>query len=141
MTSLRFTEWSMGEGVLHNLVFTEWRHCVSQNIHWQEGGLFQSVLIDSADKTNSPCTFRSDSQSAGSRQLDRRRWIIRQTRLQRFDGMINPLSPHVLALSSLSLSLSSPFTTSRELLSQFSTCSEWRWFDVGEKLKKIAMYW
>ena len=32
MTSLRFTEWSMGEGVLYNLVFTEWRHCVSQNI-------------------------------------------------------------------------------------------------------------
>ena len=31
MTSLRFTEWSMGEGVLYNLVFTEWRHCVSQN--------------------------------------------------------------------------------------------------------------
>ena len=30
-------------------------------------------------------------------------------------------------------------TTSRELLSQFSTCSGWRWFDVGDKLK-INMY-
>ena len=32
-------------------------------------------------------------------------------------------------------------TTSRELLSQFSTCSGWSWFHVGEKLRKIAMYW
>ena len=32
MTSLRFTEWSIGEGVLYNLIFTEWRHCVSQNL-------------------------------------------------------------------------------------------------------------
>ena len=32
----------------------------------------------------------------------------------------------LLTLSSLSLPLSSPFTTSRELLSQFPTCSEWR---------------
>ena len=24
-------QWSMGEGVLYNLIFTEWRHCVSQN--------------------------------------------------------------------------------------------------------------
>ena len=31
MTSLRFTEWSMGEGVSYNLGFTDWRHCVSQN--------------------------------------------------------------------------------------------------------------
>ena len=30
VTSLRFTEWSMGEGVLYNFIFTEWRHCVSQ---------------------------------------------------------------------------------------------------------------
>ena len=30
--SLRFPEWSMGEGVLFNPVFTEWRHCVSQNL-------------------------------------------------------------------------------------------------------------
>ena len=34
--SLRFTEWSMGEGVLYNLVFTEWRHCVSQNSNSSE---------------------------------------------------------------------------------------------------------
>ena len=29
-------------------------------------------------------------------------------------------------------------STSRELLSQLSTCSGWRWFEVGKKLKKIA---
>ena len=34
VTSLRFTEWSMMEGVLYNLNFTEWRHCVSQNSIW-----------------------------------------------------------------------------------------------------------
>ena len=32
MTSLRFTGWSMGEGVLFNPVFIKWRHCVSQNL-------------------------------------------------------------------------------------------------------------
>ena len=37
----------------------------------------------------------------------------------------------VLTLSSLNLPVSSSSTTSRELLSQFSTCSGWRWFDVG----------
>ena len=47
---------------------------------------------------------------------------------------------HPLTLSSLSLPLSSSSTTSRELLSQFSTCSRWKWFDVGDKLKKITMY-
>ena len=39
VTSLRFTGWSMGGGggVLYNLVFTEWRHCVSQNMKtWSE---------------------------------------------------------------------------------------------------------
>ena len=36
-----------------------------------------------------------------------------------------------LTLSGLNLSLSSSSTTSRELLSQFSTCSRWRWFDGG----------
>ena len=35
-----------------------------------------------------------------------------------------------LTLSSLNLPLSSSSTTSRELLSQFSCCSGWRWFDV-----------
>ena len=36
--------------------------------------------------------------------------------------------------------LSSSSTTSRELLSQFTTCSRCRWFDVvGEKVKKIAI--
>ena len=28
-------------------------------------------------------------------------------------------------------------TTSRELLSQFSPCSGWRWFDVVDKLRKL----
>ena len=46
-----------------------------------------------------------------------------------------------LTLSSLSLPLSSSSTTSHELLSQFLTCSEWKWFGVSEKLKKIIMYW
>ena len=32
-------------------------------------------------------------------------------------------------------------TTSRDLLAQFSTCRGWRGLEVGEKLKKIAMYW
>ena len=47
----------------------------------------------------------------------------------------------MLTLSGLNLPLSSSSTTSRELLSQFSTCSEWRWFEMVEKIKKIAMYW
>ena len=46
-----------------------------------------------------------------------------------------------LTLSGLNFPLSSSSTTSRELLSQFLTCSGWRWFDVGEKVKKNAMYW
>ena len=37
VTSLRFTEWSMEEGVLYDLVFTEWRYCVSQNEVWGRG--------------------------------------------------------------------------------------------------------
>ena len=45
-----------------------------------------------------------------------------------------------LTLSGLNVPLPSPSTTSRELLSQFSTCSGWRWFEVGGKLKKITMY-
>ena len=46
----------------------------------------------------------------------------------------------LLTLFSLSLPLSSSSTTSRELLSQFSTCSGCRGLDVVSKLKKIAMY-
>ena len=45
----------------------------------------------------------------------------------------------LLTFSSLNLPLSSSSNTSSELLSQFPTCSEWRWLAVGEKLKKIAM--
>ena len=46
-----------------------------------------------------------------------------------------------LTLLSCNLPLSSPSTNSRQLLSQFSACSGWRWLDVGEKIIKIAMYW
>ena len=42
-------------------------------------------------------------------------------------GWFNPFNPD--------FTLSSSSTTSRELLSQFSTCSGWRWFEVGEKIK------
>ena len=37
--------------------------------------------------------------------------------------------------------LSSSSTASRELLSQFSTCSEWRWLIVGGKWKKMYCYY
>ena len=43
-----------------------------------------------------------------------------------------------LTLWSLNLPLSSSSTTSRELLSQFSACSGWRWFEVGEKMPCIG---
>ena len=45
-----------------------------------------------------------------------------------------------LTLSSLNLPLSSSPTTSCELLSQFSTCSWWRWFEVDGKINKNTMY-
>ena len=45
-----------------------------------------------------------------------------------------------LTLSSLNLPLSSPSTTSRELLSQFSTCSGWKWLEVGYKWKNILLF-
>ena len=57
------------------------------------------------------------------------------------------ITPHIIIVMFQTLdpfrpdfTLSFSSTTSRELLSQFSTCSGWRWFDVGEKVKKIAMY-
>ena len=31
--------------------------------------------------------------------------------------------------------------SSRELLPQFSAYSGWRWLEVGEKVKKIVLYW
>ena len=41
LTAFVFTEMAntmkYGEGVLYNLVFTEWRHCVSQNEVWGRG--------------------------------------------------------------------------------------------------------
>ena len=42
----------------------------------------------------------------------------------------------MLTLSSLNLPLSSSSTTSRELLSQFSTCSGWRWFENGWQIEE-----
>ena len=62
------------------------------------------------------------------------------------DWPFNPYSAGIcfcktLTLSDLNLPLSSSSTTSRELLSQFSTCSEWRWLDLSWKLKKIVKYW
>ena len=44
-----------------------------------------------------------------------------------------------LTFSSLILTLSSSSTTSRELLSQFSTCCGWRWFEVSEKGEKCHL--
>ena len=41
-----------------------------------------------------------------------------------------PVSP---TLSTLNLPLSYSSSTGRELLSQFSTCSEWIWLEVGDK--------
>ena len=35
--------------------------------------------------------------------------------------------------------MSSSSTTSRELLSQFSTCSGWRWFEVGETIEDLSL--
>ena len=47
-----------------------------------------------------------------------------------------------LTLSSLNLPLSPSSTTSRELLSQFSTCSGWRWLELGGKWTKyIVIIW
>ena len=45
-----------------------------------------------------------------------------------------------LTLSSLNFPLSSSFTISRELLSQFSTCSGWRWLEVGRKWRKKNVF-
>ena len=44
-----------------------------------------------------------------------------------------------LTLSILNLPLSSSSTTSRELLSQFSTCSGWRWLEVGGKWENVSL--
>ena len=74
----------------------------------------KSVVIESdkwgAAKTHPP-----------TRMIDSWNWGFRSS-------MFNPLKPD--------FTLSSSSTTSRELLSQFSTCSGWRWFEVGGKVKK-----
>ena len=46
---------------------------------------------------------------------------------------------YVLTVSSLNSPWSSSCTTSRELLSQFSPCSAWRWLEVGGKWKKYIV--
>ena len=47
-------------------------------------------------------------------------------------SMFNPFKPEftIVIVSS---------TTSRELLSQFSTCSGWKWFESGDKWKKYTV--
>ena len=49
---------------------------------------------------------------------------------------LSTLVINTLTLSGLNLPLSSSSTTSRELLSQFSTCSVWRWFENYHVLVK-----
>ena len=49
MTSRRFTEWSMGKGVLYNLIFTKWRHCVLQNEVWGGGRGCYITLFSPSD--------------------------------------------------------------------------------------------
>ena len=55
LTSFVFTELAntmkYGGGVLHNLVFTEWRHCVSYNEVLGEGVLYIITLFSSSDVT------------------------------------------------------------------------------------------
>ena len=46
---------------------------------------------------------------------------------------------NISTFSSLNLPLSSSSTTSRELLSQFSTCIGWRWLEVGGKWKILLL--
>ena len=45
---------------------------------------------------------------------------------------------NLLTLSAPNLPLSFSSSISHELLPQFLTCSGWRWFEVGRKVKKIA---
>ena len=45
----------------------------------------------------------------------------------------------ILTLSCLNFPLSSSSTTSRELLSQFSTCSGWRWLEEGGRGRKLLI--
>ena len=70
-------------------------------------------------------------QTSESDVIDIRFWRLKTTLVSYFSA---------LTLSTLNLPLSSSCTTSRELLSQFSNCSGYIWFEMSEKLKKIAMY-
>ena len=78
---------------------------------WPPGGAWrQGVCV---------LSYTSTPPSAGCRLTQ---WSIEAT----------PLGQRV-PLSSLNLPLSSSSTISRELLSQFSTCSRWRWLEWGDK--------
>ena len=85
-------------------------------------------------------TCENSTQAFSSKPTEQTRGVTLAHRLQRCPS-INPLSPHdALTLSSLSLPLSSSSTTSRELLSQFPTCSGWKWLKVGDKCKNILLF-
>ena len=62
-------------------------------------------------------------------------WAIWHEYLSQYIVSI-PVIFFCLTLWSLSLPLPSLSTKSRELLSQFSTCSGWRWFRCGLKIKE-----
>ena len=62
-------------------------------------------------------------------------WFL--VRLCRFRGLV--MAPLSFSLSSQNLPLSSSPTTSRELLSQLSTCSGWRWLKLVANEKKISL--
>ena len=52
---------------------------------------------------------------------------------------LSTLITTILTLWSLNLPLSSSSATSRELLSQFSSCSGWGWFRIGGKIKENCL--
>ena len=106
------------------LHFINW---ISLYLH-QEDVLQQPVILTSANPSTSTLTLKSDPRSSAKK-------------LNCINKYCLLCYVYVLTLSSLSLPLSSSSTTSCELLSQLPTCSGWRWLEMGEKLKKIAMYW
>ena len=66
--------------------------------------------------------------------------VLHYNLYQSNEDVKNVYTECVLTLWSLSLPLSSSSTTSRELLSQFSTCSGWKWLEVGDKWKNILLF-
>ena len=51
VTAFHRMKYGRGGGVLYNLVFTEWRHCVSQNEVWGRGGGYYITLFSPSDVT------------------------------------------------------------------------------------------